>query len=216
MLRSFMYELLILGQEKPYERTNPVVDLAATFGFIYNENGRAVIDNRIFEVKIANYFISRNTGYKGQVKITGVLTEDVIQNNHFVMEYALQKFSEHYETLYESIKNRKFLEEHGRLLFLTYLRPLINGKGFYHIESRTNSERRMDIVVNYGSNQYILELKRWYGMKKHEDAYEQLYEYLESMHEEKGYLLTFDFREKKMRQMKWVTYKGKQIFDIVV
>ena len=56
---------------------------------------------------------------------------------------------------------------------------------------------------------YILELKRWYGMKKHEDAYEQLYEYLESMHEEKGYLLTFDFREKKMRQMKWVTYKGK-------
>lgn len=215
-LRSFMYELLILGQEKPYERTNSVIDLAATFGFIYNENGRAVVDNRMFEVKIANYFVSKNMDDKEQVKISGVLTEDVIQDNHFVMEYALQKFSEHYEGLYENVKNRKFLEEHGRILFLTYLRPLINGKGFYHIESRTNSERRMDVVVDFGAEQYILELKRWYGNKKHEEAYEQLYEYLESKCAKEGYLLTFDFRRQKSRRMEWVTYKGKRIFDVVV
>lgn len=36
----------------------------------------------------------------------------------------------------------------------------------------------MDLIVDYGTEQYILELKRWYGTKKHEDAYEQLYEYL--------------------------------------
>lgn len=57
-LRSFMYELLILGQEKHFERTNPTIDLAATFGFIRNEEGRAVIHNRMFEIKITNYFIS--------------------------------------------------------------------------------------------------------------------------------------------------------------
>lgn len=215
-LRSFMYELLILGQEKHFERTNTTIDLAATFGFIRNEVGRAVIDNRIFEIKIANYFISKNLENKNQLKITGVLTEDVVQNHHFDMEYVLQKFSRHYEDLYENIKNRKFLEENGRILFLTYLCPLINGKGFYHIESRTNTERRMDIVIDYGSDQYILELKLWYGNKKHEDAYEQLYEYLESKHAETGYLLTFDFRRQKKTQMNWVTYKGKQIFDVIV
>ena len=59
-LRSFMYELLILGQEKHFERTNPTIDLAATFGFIRNEEGRAVIHNRMFEIKITNYFISKN------------------------------------------------------------------------------------------------------------------------------------------------------------
>lgn len=75
-LRSFMYELLILGREKQFERTNSVIDLAATFGLIYNENGRAVIDNRMFEMKIANYFISKNLDDKEQIKISGVLTED--------------------------------------------------------------------------------------------------------------------------------------------
>lgn len=215
-LRSFMYELLILGQEKHFERANTTIDLAATFAFIRNDSGRAVIDNRIFEIKIANYFISKNLESKHQLKITGVLSEDVVQNHHFNMEYVLRKFSQHYEELYVNIKNRQFLEENGRILFLTYLRPLINGKGFYHIESRTNTERRMDIVIDYGTDQYILELKRWYGSKKHEDAYEQLYEYLESKHAESGYLLTFDFRRQKKAQMNWVTYKGKQIFDVMV
>lgn len=58
-LQTFMYELLILGQEKNFEPANPVIDLAATFGFIRNEEERVVIDNRMFEIKIANYFISK-------------------------------------------------------------------------------------------------------------------------------------------------------------
>lgn len=215
-LQTFMYELLILGQEKNFEPANPVIDLAATFGFIRNEEERVVIDNRMFEIKIANYFISKNCADKEHIKITGVLNEDVIRDNHFDMEYALRKFAEHYADLYENIKNRTFLEENGRILFLTYLRPLINGKGFYHIESRTNSERRMDLVIDYGSDQYIVELKRWYGAKKHEDAYEQLYEYLKSKHADKGYLLTFDFRKQKQRKTDWIIYKGKRIFDVVV
>lgn len=175
-----------------------------------------MIDNRLFEIKIANYFISKNQEIKAPLKITGVLSEDVIRNNRFNMESVLRKFSQHYEEFYENRKNRNFLEENGRILFLTYLRPLINGKGFYHIESCTNTERRMDIVVDYGTDQFILELKRWYGTKKHEDAYEQLYEYLESKHAQKGYLLTFDFRKQKKPHMDWVTYKGKQIFDVVI
>ena len=110
----------------------------------------------------------------------------------------------------------KLLAEYCRILFLTYLRPLLYGKGFYHIESRTNTERRMDLIVDYGTEQYILELKRWYGTKKHEDAYEQLFGYLESMHAEKGYLLTFDFRRQKKPRMEWITYQGKQIFDLIM
>lgn len=74
----------------------------------------------------------------------------------------------------------------------------------------------MDVVVDFGAEQYILELKLWYGNKKHEDAYEQLYEYLEGKCAQEGYLLTFDFRKQKMRRMEWVNYKGKRIFDLVV
>ena len=215
-LFSFMYELLILGQEKHFERTNSTIDLAATYGFIRNDDGKAVVDNRMFEIKIANYFISKNLEKKDNVKIGGVLTEDVIRDGHFRMDYVLEKFASHYAELYENEKNRKFLEEKGRLLFLTYLRPLINGKGFYHIESQTSTERRMDIVVDYGNDQFVLELKLWYGAKKHEEAYRQLWEYLESTHRQEGYLLTFDFRKQKKPVYQWVTYQGKRILDVVV
>lgn len=105
-LQIFMYELLILGKEKHFEQTNPVIDLAATFGFIRNEEERAVIDNRMFEIKIANYFISKNQENKEHLKITGVLNEDVIRDHHFDMVSVLQKFAEHYEDLYENIRNR--------------------------------------------------------------------------------------------------------------
>ncbi len=215
-LCRFMYELLILGQEKPYERGNAQTDLAATFGFIRNQDGYAVIDNRMFEIKIANYFISQNMQDTKQQNMTGVLAEDVLKDGQFQMEYALRKFAQHYEGLYENIKNRRFLEEHGRILFLTYLKPLINGRGFYHIESRTNTQRRMDVVVDYGDRQYIVELKLWHGAKKQEDAYEQLYGYLESMHAKEGYLLTFDFRRQKKMRMQWAAYKGKRIFDVSI
>ncbi len=215
-LRSFMYELLILGQQKLYERSDTIVDLAATFGWIREEEGCAVIDNRMFEIKIANYFIAKNLEQGGGFKATGMLAEDVIQNGHFHMEYALRKFAEHYEDLFQHTANRKFLEEDGRILFLTFLKPLINGKGFYHIESRTNTQRRMNLVVDYGTDQFIVELKRWYGGKKQEEACQQLYEYLNSMHAQEGYLLTFDFRQKKQRKAEWINYKGKRIFEVVV
>ncbi len=215
-LCSFLYELLILGQEKYYERGNATVDLAAAFGFIRNQSGCAVIDNRIFEIKAANYFISKNQENPNKIKITGVLAEDVIHGGCFNMELALYKFCEHYRQLYAQIGNRKFLEEHGRILFLTYLKPLINGRGFYHIESRTSTQKRMDLVVDYGVQQFIIELKLWYGEKKHEDAYEQLWEYLDSQNALEGYLLTFDFRKQKNECAEWINYKGKRIMDVVV
>jgi hypothetical protein len=63
---------------------------------------------------------------------------------------------------------------------------------------------------------YIVELKLWYGEKKHEDAFRQLLKYLEAKNEQKGYLLTFDFRKKKETSSQWVNVGGKDIFDIIV
>jgi hypothetical protein len=50
---------------------------------------------------------------------------------------------------------------------LSYLKPLINGRGFYHVESETRNLRRMDIVVVYGKEQFIIELKLWNGEGEH-------------------------------------------------
>jgi hypothetical protein len=75
-----------------------------------------------------------------------------------------------------------------------------------------------DVTVDFGPDQFILELKLWKGAKKHQDAYGQLCGYLDSKGAHTGYLLTFDFREDAHKQAyaKWITHQGKQIFDVVV
>ena len=117
-----------------------------------------------------------------------------------------------------SERDAEFIEREGRLLFLSYLKPLINGQGFYHIESQFTDLRRMDIVVDFGSEQFIIELKLWRGESAHEEAYKQLAGYMSSKGFREGYLLTFDFRKGADRKpyAKWVDFNGMRIFDIVV
>ncbi|MCL1805911.1 MAG: AAA family ATPase, partial [Clostridiales bacterium] len=107
---------------------------------------------------------------------------------------------------------------HGRLLFISYLKPLVNGHGFYHIESQFTDLRRMDVVVDYGRDQFIIELKIWRGSAAQEDAYEQLLGYMASKNMDRGYLLTFDFRKDAHKEQKaeWVQVGGKEIFEVVV
>jgi len=136
------------------------------------------------------------------------------------MELCLRRFALHYSDLFneKDKDNKGFLERHGRLLFLSYLKPLINGQGYYHIESQLTDLRRMDIVVDFGCQQFIIELKRWDGKVRHMEAYTQLCGYLESKRFNTGYLLTFDFRENgnKSRKAEWVDVDGKRIFDVIV
>jgi len=102
---------------------------------------------------------------------------------------------------------------------LIYLLQLINGKGFYHFESQTNDEGKMDLVINFYKQQFILELKLWYGIKHHYEAYQQLVTYLKSKNHNEGYLLTFDFRKKPdetFAENKWIECDGKRIYDVVL
>jgi hypothetical protein len=76
----------------------------------------------------------------------------------------------------------------------------------------------MDIVVDFGRQQFIIELKRWDGKVHQAEAYAQLCGYLETKRNDTGYLLTFDFREDKNRQTKveWVEIGDRRIFEVIV
>ena len=145
------------------------------------------------------------------------MQDDVAEGGRFDMELCLRKFAEHYAEMF-SERDAEFIEREGRLLFLSYLKPLINGQGFYHIESQLTDLRRMDIVVDFGRDQFIVELKLWKGESEHNKAYEQLVGYMDGKGFSTGYLLTFDFRKgvNKQPYAKWVDFDGKRIFDVVV
>ena len=217
-LADFLYDLLFIGTEKSFNINNSLVNLGYMYGFFKESDGKVKVANVVFETLIYNYFISENEDNKEIPKITGVLQQDAVRNGKFDMELCLLKFAEYYVEIFGGC-DLKFIEKQGRLLFLLYLQPLINGQGFYHIESQFTDQRRMDIVVDFGRDQFIIELKLWYGNSRHQEAYEQLLGYMESKKASTGYLLTFDFRKEtnKLRRAEWVDFdNGRRIFDVML
>jgi hypothetical protein len=133
------------------------------------------------------------------------------------MELCLRKFAKHYRDLF-SEDDITFLERQGKMLFLSYIAPLLNGDGFYHLESQFSDLRRMDIVVDYNHEQFIIELKIWHGEEAHEAAYDQLAGYLRSKGAQRGYLVTFDLRKSANREPHeaWVSKGDLRLFDVVL
>ena len=58
-LRTVLYELLFTGKTIPYNPLNQYIDTAEMFGFVKNNNGNAVVANRIFESILYSLFLSQ-------------------------------------------------------------------------------------------------------------------------------------------------------------
>lgn len=116
-----------------------------------------------------------------------------------------------------SEKGQKYYERECRIMFLMYLRPILNGMEFYHIESALTDDRRMDIVVTYNKELFILELKTWKGKRYNETGVEQLLGYMSKKNVDKGYLLTFDFRKNSENfEPQWLKHDEKEVFEVRV
>jgi len=217
-IHDFLYNLLILGEKRRRSIYDPVIDWCNMFGYIGTDHmGNTVIANKIFEIVLLDYFSSREAATAPIENLASVgLYHEIVRNGKFEMELCLIKFAEHYKELY-SPYDITFLERHGRLLFLSFLKPLVNGYGFFHIESQFTDMRRMDVILDYGGEQFIIELKLWKGERAQDKAYVQLLNYMNSKRLDKGYLLTFDFRKEGNKESKaeWIVVDGKKIFEVI-
>ena len=217
-LQNLLYDLTIGAKKFSYNPHDPVIKLGLMFCFLGKNANLLSVHNKIFEIAITDYFVSRNSTTPKYRNVLNVSQSEIIKDNIFNMELCLTKFKKHYAEIYTD-KDLKFLERDGKLIFLTYLMPLINGTGFYHFESETRDNGKIDLVIDYLTQQFILELKLWYGNSHHQEAYEQLSKYLKAKNIDCGYLLTFDFRKKgddNFSENKWIEYDGKRIFDVVL
>jgi hypothetical protein len=217
-LYQFIYELLIVGEKRFNAIDDPVVNHALMLCFLKRPNNhQVIIHNRIFEIVISKYMIIKDDREGKAKRVIGILKQDVVRDGRFDMELCLRKFAKHYRELFNE-DDLTFLERQGKMLFLSYIAPLLNGDGFYHIESQLSDLRRMDIVVDYNHEQFIIELKIWHGEEAHNAAYEQLADYLRSKGASRGYLVTFDLRKAVNRapQEAWVNEGDTRIFDVVL
>lgn len=108
------------------------------------------------------------------------------------------------------------MEEEGRQYFLLYLRPIINGAGNYYIKARTRSLGRTDIVVDYCGEQMAIETKIWRGDEYHSRGERQLRGYLEDYGLHTGYMLSFNFNQKKQIGVHEIKLGDKILIETVV
>ncbi|MFD3157904.1 AAA-like domain-containing protein [Haloimpatiens sp. FM7330] len=216
-LKELVRKIVLEGNPITYVEDNPVISMGIMYGILKEKNGKVKVNNRIYEQRIYNYMSSilETTTDVLSYNQSGNYIKD---NGDLDINRIFLKFQEFMKHEY-SDKREAFLEEDGRLLFLAFLSPIINGVGFVFKEVKGGAEKRFDIVITYNKKMYILELKIWRGLEYHKKGLMQLGEYLEQYGSDKGYLLVFDFRklESKSGDIEKVEVKiGEKIKDISI
>lgn len=185
-LKEMIYSILFVGREITYNALNQALNMAQMLGFVKNENGVAIIANRIFETAFYNFFCHLR---KIRIRI-------------------------HFNDLYGDLPD-KFKEEDGRRYFLLYLKPIINGTGNYYVEARTRNMERTDVIVDYRGEQMVIEMKIWRGNAYKERGERQLADYLEHYHLKKGYMLSYNFNNKKEVGVKRIILGDKVLIEAI-
>ena len=215
-LSEMIYDILIRGNRWSFTYANPLVGLGVRYGYFKEAESRVVISNPIFEMQMINYFVSSDKQKKISANIDFDDQSDIVANGVFDMAVCLEKFAKYYHEHY-SEKDVQFLHDEARYLLLFFLNPILNGKGFVHNEDQLRDGRKMDLVVNYLNQQFIIELKIWRGEKRHCNGYTQLLGYMDKKDLNEGYMLTFDFNQKKKTGGKWIEIDdARKIFDMRV
>lgn len=214
-LRTVLYNLLFTGKPVPYTAMNEYIEVAAMFGFIKNVNGIAAISNRIFETVLYNWFMSEEY-VSSKIYDVGLQEKNqFVVNGHLNVRRILEKFVESFDYLYGD-QDEIFLEDAGRRYFMLFLKPIINGVGNSYVEPETRNRERMDLVIDYHGEQFIIEMKVWRGNAYNERGERQLADYLDYFHLKKGYMLSFNFNKKKEIGVKDIVLGDKLIIEAVV
>lgn len=214
-----LYELtkriIIDGEQIDFTPLNPTISIGVTYGvFKKGENG-VEISNKIFEEIIYNYMISKIRTSAKNMSLYNIKSSFIQENGQLNIEKVLKRFQQFMKEQY-SQKDIEFLENHGRLLLLAFIKPIINGVGFDFKEVQISEEKRLDVVITYNNFKYIIEMKIWRGSKYHEEGVKQLCDYLEIHGLNNGYLVIFNFNKSKEFKEERIMVEGKDIFGVYV
>ena len=211
-LYKMVYQVAIDNNPFPFNIHNPTTNIGVLYGIFVNNNGLK-IHNRIYNEVLVEYMSVKMLEKNLSETEAGSLYKHA--NGTLNMQAILLGFQTFMKKEY-SRKDRDFLEKNGRLVFLAFLKPIINGEGFDFKEPQISDEKRLDLVITHRNNKYVAELKLWRGDVAHKKGLEQLCDYLDRQSLSEGYLVVFDHAEIKEWKSEEVEMNGKKILAIWV
>ena len=215
-LQDVLETALFSGEPMVYNPDDLALGDALEYGFLTRKHMYVTVSNRFFETRLYNFFlISEETKRTPLYQRSMLEKDDFIQNGHLNMDLILSHFITVHNDIYGALAER-FSEEEGRRHFLLYLRPIINGIGHYYIEARTRDNKRMDVVVDFLGERFVIELKIWRGNAYNERGEKQLSDYLDYFRLNRGYMLSYCFNRDKTPGLHSLEVGGKMLVEAVV
>ena len=217
-LKEQLRDILMKGDVISWRPDDQEQALLRMYGFIVNDHNCVKIANRIFEMRLYQYFLGESQNQKNDVfRSDALLNKSIfINDDHSLnMPLILEHFVETQRRVHGDADYR-FPEEEGRERFLTYIAPIINGTGTYSIEEQTRNKLRMDVVIHYLGRRYIVELKIWRGPRYNADGERQIMEYLDYFGLTTGYMVSFNFNKNKKSGVERIIFGEKVLFEAVI
>ncbi|MBQ7487222.1 MAG: AAA-like domain-containing protein [Clostridia bacterium] len=215
-LKRQLRDILMKGDAIAWLPDDEEQKLLYMYGFIKNEDNTVKIANRLFEMRLYQYFLGENRKNDAFRSDALVHKSIFINDDHSLnMPLILEHFVDTQKRVHGKMDD-KFLEEEGRERFLTYIVPIINGTGTYSIEEQTRNKLRMDVVIHYLGKRYVVELKIWRGPRYNEDGEKQIMEYLDYFDLSTGYMVSFNFNRNKESGVKRIIIGDKVLFEATV
>jgi len=212
-LKAALRSILMEGTKLTWNPDQEEIVQMQMYGFVRNDNNAVKIDNRIFETRLYNLFLSDEELKSNIFFRSGDLEKNIfVSDGRLNVRLILERFITTYHQIYGPLNDR-FKEKDGRELFLLYLKPVINGTGNYYIEAQTRDQKRTDVIIDYLGQQYIIELKIWRGERYNEEGEKQISEYLDYFGLTTGYMLSFNFNKKKETGVHPVMVGDKMIYE---
>jgi hypothetical protein len=193
------------------ERVKPIISsiISGTYqqSDSYNNDLQYCIDLGIvsetpFGIKISNKIYSEiiprvlNKQIQDQM-IAMISPVPFIIKGKLQMEYLLKEFQVFYRENAESwIERFNYKEAGHQLLLMAFLQRILNGGGQINREMAVG-RGRTDLVIDFGGQRFVLELKIKNQNYKKEKALEQISAYLDTLSQNQGYLILFEPRPSK-------------------
>ena len=215
-LKSQLRKILLRGETIAHMPDDEEQKQLRMYGFIVNNHNTVAVANRIFEMRLYQYFIGESSS-NDELRQAAAASRSIFLSEDGWLD--IPKIMAHFITEHNRIhkdQTRRFLEEEGRERFLTYLAPIINGTGTYSIEEQTRDHRRMDLVIHYLGRRYIIEMKIWRGERYKTEGEKQISDYLNYWGLDTGYLLSFSFNRNKKPGVERIRVGSKVLFEGIV
>jgi hypothetical protein len=211
---KLLENILLQGWEVPFVTSNPDIGLGAMYGILKARDRMTAVSNILFETRIYDQFTSLSKT-RGEVQPHIGERSQFVKDGRLDVGAVIDRFAAFMKSEYRD-EDGAFIERQARLLFLSFLKPIINGTGHYAVEPETRGSRRMDVVVFFGSEEHIIELKIWRGSQAAAEGYDQLVSYLKSRGRTRGYLVSFTDNRKSPRERRTFLHEGCEVTEAVI